>query len=213
MKHIQKGPEPQSLRAYRSTPDATYGGFQGKDELRKSLVAEQGGICCYCMQRIHPEVDKMKVEHWNPQGSGKDLAYQNLLGACMGREGEPKHLQHCDTRKGNTLLRLLDPISKSPNCEDLVKYRKDGKIVPGNKYQEEVKKELVETLNLNNQRLTQNRAKAIDAAIDIIQKYSSKKEKVRQALKKWESKNSRGYYQPYCQVVIYFLKRFLKKNP
>jgi len=54
---ITKRQEPASLTAYRKTPDSDYGGYPVKDELRRSLVTEQRGLCCYCMSRIRPERD------------------------------------------------------------------------------------------------------------------------------------------------------------
>lgn len=52
MKRIVKGREPQSLLAHRLQSFADYNNYSDKDELRASLLTEQGHICCYCMQRI-----------------------------------------------------------------------------------------------------------------------------------------------------------------
>jgi len=106
MRQIKKGKEPKILAQYRATAGATYNGFQTAERmaiLRESLLSEQGGICCYCMQRIYPNEDAMKVEHWLSQTRfpANELDYGNMLAACMGNEGEPEEEQHCDTRKGN----------------------------------------------------------------------------------------------------------------
>lgn len=99
MKAITKGDEPRSLTQHRCNTHSDYDNYADKDGLRKALVAEQGGICCYCMQRIHPTAGSMKIEHWHCQEnySAEQLNYRNLLGACMGNEGEPRKEQHCDT--------------------------------------------------------------------------------------------------------------------
>ena len=58
MKYIQKNikNEPDTLKAYRSTPNATYTGFADTRQLLKTaLCKEQGYICCYCMRRIEPK--------------------------------------------------------------------------------------------------------------------------------------------------------------
>ena len=53
MKHITKGQEPQSLIRHRKQPHSDYDNYTEKDELREALLAEQGGICCYCMDTNH----------------------------------------------------------------------------------------------------------------------------------------------------------------
>ncbi|MFN4795406.1 MAG: TIGR02646 family protein, partial [Pseudanabaena sp.] len=69
MKKIIKQSEPRSLVEHRSkqraNQNADYENYPKKDDLRKSLLEEQGYICCYCMSRITSE--QMKIEHWKPQ--------------------------------------------------------------------------------------------------------------------------------------------------
>lgn len=65
MKQINKNQEPQSLQEHRLKWFADYDNYLQKEELRESLLKEQGHICCYCMQRI--KKDKMKIEHWRSQ--------------------------------------------------------------------------------------------------------------------------------------------------
>jgi len=125
MRAITKGPEPTALRDYRAVPGATYDGKDFtpvKDEVRKALLQDQLWLCCYCMRRISkdtrphptkpdsPPIVQMKVEHWQSQEHFPtlQLAWGNLLGACLGGEGTPKNDQTCDTRKGE------DPIASNP---------------------------------------------------------------------------------------------------
>ena len=67
MRAIQKTAEPMSLTQHRANTNAVYDNYQEKDDLRESLSAEQGAICCYCLQRIRPTLDGMKIEHWHSQ--------------------------------------------------------------------------------------------------------------------------------------------------
>ena len=114
---ITKGPEPPALAAYRAVPGAAYDGKDFapvKDEIRGALLRDQRALCCYCMRRISrdarphpakpaaPPIVQMKVEHWLPQSRRPDLqlAWTNLLGACLGGEGSAPSDQTCDTRKG-----------------------------------------------------------------------------------------------------------------
>jgi uncharacterized protein (TIGR02646 family) len=109
---IRKGAEPPLLLAYRQTSGATYEAVPAavKTELREALVREQGGLCCYCMGRIGDDPMRAKIEHWTPQsvGPADALAWRNLLGACKGNEGSRRAEQHCDTRKGDEVVRI-DP--------------------------------------------------------------------------------------------------------
>lgn len=132
MKRVIKGKAPQSLIEHRLQPFADYDNYSEKDELRVLLLNEQGHICCYCMQRISST--KMKIEHWRSQDEYPDLQldYNNLLGACEGGQGFPRHLQHCDTRKGNIYL-SINPLDSNRNCEDLIKYRGNGIIYSDDK--------------------------------------------------------------------------------
>lgn len=129
MRLIHKGPEPASLRAYRAVPGARYDGkdFAAvKDDIRDSLVRDQFHLCCYCLRRISkglrpntakpnaPAIVHKKVEHWQPQHAHPDLqlAWPNLLGACLGGEGFPRSAQTCDTRKGESMI-TLNPLDSA----------------------------------------------------------------------------------------------------
>ncbi len=72
MKYIEKkiGNEPKTLKSYRdTTPEASFKGFTDTDHLlKKALLAEQGHICAYCMQRISLKLNakhkpRIEVEH------------------------------------------------------------------------------------------------------------------------------------------------------
>ncbi|MDM8565462.1 retron system putative HNH endonuclease [Candidatus Halobeggiatoa sp. HSG11] len=211
MKLINKGKEPNSLTSHRKKSNATYDNYD-KDDLRNALVKEQGYICCYCMQRIEPNIEKMKIEHHKSQKKNPELQlnYQNLLGACIGNEGQPKRLQHCDTHKGDSEI-TINPIDKIKNCEKLIKYGKDGRI-----YSDDlaINNDLNEILNLNTERLKDHRSAIRKSVNDTITKIKGKKSawdnsKIQKMLEKYQSKDIEGKYKPYCQVIIFFLKKRL----
>ncbi|MDF5726209.1 MAG: TIGR02646 family protein [Rhizonema sp. PD37] len=161
MKRIIKGKEPLSLVKHRLKTFADYDNYSKKDELRASILTEQGHICCYCMQRISDS--RMKIEHWKSQDDYPELQldYNNLLGACQGGEGSPKHLQHCDTRKGNTEI-TINPLDTIKNCEDVIRFLGNGQI-----YSEDsaIDTELNDILNLNTETLINHRKEVLDLAI------------------------------------------------
>lgn len=108
MRQIIKKREPRSLTEHRASSHADYENYADKQGLREAIVRDQGGICCYCMQRIKPDERRMKIEHWAAQDTNpeRQLDYRNLLGACLGGQGHPLAQQHCDTRKGSQALTI-----------------------------------------------------------------------------------------------------------
>lgn len=211
MKRIVKIKEPQSLLQHRLKKFSDYDNYQEKDELRACLLNEQGYICCYCMQRISAE--KMKIEHWQSQDkySSLQLDYNNLLGACEGGQGSLSHLQHCDTKKGNMEI-SINPLDNHRNCEDVIKYLATGEIYSEDK---SIDRELNEILNLNVDTLVENRKQVLEIAIKQLKSEYSKGDWTAAILNKkiqqWSSKKKDGKYQPYCQIVIYYLKKKLSK--
>ena len=206
MKKIIKQSEPRSLVEHRSQVNANYDNYPDKDKLRASLIKEQGYICCYCMSRI--KLDEMKIEHWQPQTkySSRQLDYKNLLGACMGNQGARPQNQHCDTRKGDSEI-TINPIEGDKNCENLIKYRPDGKI-----YSDDVSvnHDLNETLNLNLEFLKKNRKVALDVVLEQLRKKFPDKTwttNIRQKIiNDLSDKDANGYYSEYCQIAIWYLK-------
>lgn len=211
MKKITKSQEPKSLLEHRLQQSADYDNYPQKNELRAYLLAEQGYICCYCMQRI--EDNKMKIEHWRSQSEYPDLQlnYNNLLGACEGNQGSPKHLQHCDTKKGNAVL-TVNPLDNVKNCEDLIKYHLNGEIYSDDTV---INDDLNKILNLNMQTLKENRKIVLD---ELVKKLISERAKgdwsasmLNRKIQEWSNKQENGKYKVYCQVAIYYLKKKLSQ--
>ncbi|EDN71315.1 conserved hypothetical protein [Beggiatoa sp. PS] len=213
MKYIKKGKEPSSLLAHRKKSYADYDNYAEKDELRDALLNEQGDICCYCMQRISK--DNMKIEHWKPQSQYPELQldYENLRASCKGNDGKSKFLpRHCDTSKAEQEI-TLNPVDEAKNCEKLIEYRRNGKIYSHDPI---IDKELNDILNLNTQTLVNNRSEIIDQIIEDLTRIKGKKaewsiSEVKKKIQQYESK-ANGKYKPYCQVVIYFLKKRFAKE-
>jgi uncharacterized protein (TIGR02646 family) len=209
MKRIIKGREPKSLFKHRQKQFANYNNYAEKDELRTSLLTEQGHICCYCMQHI--SIDKMKIEHWKSQDEYEELQldYNNLLGACEGGQGSPSHLQHCDTKKGNTKI-TINPVDNLRNCEDVIKYLGTGKIYSND---ETIDEELNDVLNLNMQTLANNRKEVVDLVLKQLRSEHPKGDWtvaiLNKKIQQWSNRQKDGKYKPYCQIVIYYLRNKL----
>lgn len=229
MKLIIKSAEPQSLVRHRANQPAYFDNLPpiAKDDLKRSLLSEQGYICCYCMKRIPEKVKKdgvdsydMKVEHFKCQDSFSELqlSYSNLLGACTGNEGKPKKLQTCDTKKGNSTKLTINLIAKFPNCETLFKYNAEGEISSING-DAAIDKQLNEILNLNMQSLKDARSEVFLEVQEKI-KIESKRFKNDKAgfvrhleieRNNWLNRSD-NKYRPYCMVAIYYLTKKVNQN-
>jgi uncharacterized protein (TIGR02646 family) len=182
MRAIIKGKEPASLVEHRCTQGADYDNYGDKQSLRSSLATEQRGLCCNCLGRIPSKSGQMKIEHWHSQSvyPAEQLDYANLLGVCMGNEGQPRKNQHCDTSKGDQPL-SRNPANSTPPIEDLIRFEGDGRVVSDDP---DLKRELDDVLNLN-------------AA--FLEKW----------LQLWNGDTHTNQLEPYCQVIVYWLKKKL----
>ena len=208
MRAITKGHEPRSLTEHRNA-GRDYVDYQDKDGLREALVREQRGLCCYCMGRIRPNRDKMKIEHWRSQAHYPELQlnYRNLLGACPGGKGQPPCLQHCDTRKRDRDL-LWNPADADHAIETRVRYLPDGTI----KSNDEVfDAQLNEVLNLNLAILKNRRKDKVDILLSWWSGQRKPVPRSRIERKLNEFINGNGELTEYCQVAVWWLQRKLRR--
>ncbi len=164
MKYIQKQSSPVDFERYKRKRNASYKDLsepknsEVKKVLRKSLLEEQGYICCYCGKRI--EIEGSTIEHLKcrinyPQ---LQLDYQNLMCSCDGgRSKRSKNLPypaHCDASKGGQEL-LISPFDLE--CESLFKFDEEGHIYG----MDERAEKAIDVLNLDNPELDHCRKSAI----------------------------------------------------
>jgi len=216
MKAITKGNEPASLTEHRANQPAYYSNLP-KDETRNSLLTEQGYICCYCMRRI-PESGKIvgsKIEHFlcQDEHSQEQLNYGNMLLACLGNEGSAKHLQTCDTKKGNQTL-SYNPSNQARNIETLVKYKSNGEIYSSD---DTLNTELETILNLNIPSLKANR-QVIFVEVQNRIRNKVKQHKTNALQKRFLELEKRkwlnlvdGKYKENCMVGVYVIDKKLSK--
>jgi uncharacterized protein (TIGR02646 family) len=215
MRAITKGNEPPSLTAHRLTPHCDYNNYREMGLLRDAIVTEQRGICCYCMERIRNGPKTMKVEHWRCQASypGEQLNYRNLLGACLGGHGQPPHLQHCDTRKGDMDL-LWNPADPAHHIETRIRYEDDGSIHSDDA---EFNGQLEVVLNLNLARIRNCRKGVLDS---VLKWWRDEKARIhgpvpRERFVRERDKRIGGkvVMEPYCPVAEWWLRQRLARMP
>ena len=214
MRTITKGREPRSLTQHRLTANCDYDNYADKAALRHALVTEQRGICCYCMGRIRNGPGTMKIEHWRCKSRypAEQLNYRNLLAACPGREGQPQHLQHCDTRKGDQDMKW-NPADPNHHIETRLRYELDGTIRSDDP---EFDQQLNETLNLNLPFLKNNRKAVLDA---VLKWWQSEKRRRNGSVPRYRFERERnrrtagnGDLEPFCQVAVWWLEQRLARS-
>ena len=175
MIYIRKRRTPESIKKkadeIKSTPGSGYDEIElpkdagqlrtlfdqmPKDEIREALYQEQHGLCAYCMRRIRPCRENMKIEHYRELSYYKEeaLDYQNYLGVCYGGEkedGKP-HVLCCDAARGAEELtinpwdkRQMEAIAYQRNGEIYI--RKDRGLDP--ELVDQMQKDVDEKLQLN----------------------------------------------------------------
>jgi uncharacterized protein (TIGR02646 family) len=206
MRLISKGNEPPSLTQHRKGPHADYANYADKQALRESLANEQRGLCCYCLSRIRPDPSRMKVEHWHSQAhySAEQLDYGNLLGACMGNEGQISRRQHCDTKKGSRDL-SRNPSNPMHHVEEGLHFRPDGRVLSDDPAFD---CEINDVLNLNEAFLKRNREATLDAFLQALAKRGTLSQSTLEKwLREWNGEASSGELKPFNQVIVYWLRK------
>lgn len=128
MRRIIKSSEPACLvtiRTAETTDLATHAGAReafdqlDKPAVRKALVAEQAGLCAFCMRHIdsgstdaRDNPSTMKIAHRTPVAvdSTRALTWTNLLGSCDGGQRSGGRYRTCDLAQEDKPL-TVDPTS------------------------------------------------------------------------------------------------------
>ena len=184
----------------------TYKDLRGKEknEVKYSLMKEQGYICCYCECRLID--DDSHIEHFRPQSEedGNPLDYTNMLCSCQNqlKEGVPKHCGHskADWFDKDNLISPLDP-----DCEGRFVYTADGKIQPAGEF-DAAATMTIKKLKLNIGILNDFRKKAIEPFLYEDMDDSEFLELVNGYLKK----NSDDAYNEFWTTIDYL---FVQKPP
>lgn len=179
------------------------------DPMREALYREQQGLCAYCMRRIEPTGQGMKIEHFVVRSSKPRQMYDwdNLIGVCMGiLHGHQGEVRICDTARGDEKLHI-HPASKSPpRPEDVYVIKWTGRIEPRGDLAEVD----CQTLNLNCDLLIESRRAVIKGLRNELERDDSVAA-INRMLRRFRTPTNRGV-PPYARVAIEYLERKLRSK-
>jgi len=224
MRRINKQDPPDDFTNYKKTsnPDdsiykPTFSEMdkEVKDNLRKSLLDEQGWVCGYCQQKFSNEY-KCKIEHHCEQSicngendtQDRTLDYTNLLAVCYGNSGLKE--KHCDSQKSDFSIANGLPIEVNPWIAahmNSISYHSSGLIKSSRlKHNDEINV----ILNLNNRRLKNLRAKKYVFFIKNSGDLNLRKgqDKLRRLLENDLAVGNRKFSNEFPGMSEYMLKKF-----
>jgi len=231
MKFIKKTREPESFSSWKEMANADWQPswnnlrddntntprFTPKADLHKSLISDQGYICCYCGRRIYK--DSSHIEHFKPRQKfpALSLDYSNLLASCPGylEEEDSKALtkaqlpqSHCGQKKGNWYDPQLTVSPLIESCEEYFRYTASGEILPASDPNiHAAAKSTISELGLDHPGLERARKKVIEEILFLIEGLDSKE--IEELISIYEEADERGEYVRFCSTILVFLKSLI----
>jgi uncharacterized protein (TIGR02646 family) len=122
MRHIDKGPEPPELTAWkRANPKGNYAGLSEveRQAIREACTSEQFYLCAYCCQNISGLQDDTMNEHVEARriAPQRSLDFGNLVASCT----TPRQ---CDAAHGSQPLPLTPLMAE---CETELRFKLSGR--------------------------------------------------------------------------------------
>ncbi|GAB4539548.1 MAG: TIGR02646 family protein [Pleurocapsa sp.] len=220
MKYIQKSEPPPDFIDWKNLVNQdwqpNWANFQKpqKTSVHKSLLKEQGFICCYCGRRI--TLADSHIEHFKPRNKYPDLQldYVNLIASCEIDTSEPPPIPvHCGHKKGAWYKEDLMVSPVESDCADFFCYTEDGQILATKEVtRQKAAKTTIEKLELNINKLRKMRGAAIAGILDDIELLTDRE--LKKLIATFEKPSKNGQYEEFCHVIIYVLKQYLEsKSP
>lgn len=212
MKYIKKQRAPKALRDWirqnSHLPGAEYGthGFP-KDEVRKTLLAEQGHLCAYAMVPVGEA--SCHIEHIKPQERSRAEGaphetwdYTNLLACYPGNDPEAIGRDEFGaTKKGSAwdAHQCVSPLQHS--CEARLRYAIDGSVSTA-KAGDTAAEWTIETLGLDCSVLCELRRAAIEAmGVSLTSTAAIDTVETERLLSEIQKRRRDGSFHPYCIAI------------
>ena len=237
MHRISKGEEPRHFTDWKNKfrtdngREPTYDDLRGTAEyyhLKRSLLEEQGYICCYCEKAIGRGSDAKdcNIEHFMPRHpdsrclsseecqicSNAELDYSNLFASCLVEKQEST--DHCNHKKDNWFDFKCCISPASAEIEGIFGFRLNGKIfaVDNNPAAEAMKQHL----NLDTYILQEQRKAAYDTVLET--EFTNEEledadlledeQYLLDTIAYYEQKDENGKYTPFTSMITYCLREY-----
>ena len=230
MKHIVKenSPEAQAFEAWKQTWELTkqdlinnsqlseqkketWEKLSGTDKqnVKLSLLKEQGFICCYCQRLISLDRNTI-IEHFNARSTNPEqmFDYENMFACCDGgdsdRTNKIRTPVYCGAKKDDKSL-AINPLDA--HCEKHFNYIKVDSPDKDNKPLVIIEavtnegKDAIRILNLDNKSLREMRGEFIDGFIQGISE-----EEIEELLPIIKNKKADGKFFPFCVALEQILQ-------
>jgi uncharacterized protein (TIGR02646 family) len=165
---------------------------QTKRKLLHLLIKEQGGICCYCEQRLVPEeshIEHLKSRHYF---QNRTFDFYNLFCSCGGGDDFPKgETKHCGHKKSDKEI-FVSPLHS--NCNAQFTFLYDGTV----KSKKEKVNATIDCLGLNTPELKALR----NAVIEIFIKFKDEGGNLNAQTKNY-LKIHKGKFNPFWTTINY----------
>lgn len=200
MLRIRKGPAPEDLHALgrkKQSWDEVYG--DEKRPLLVAAIAEQRGLCAYCMRRIEAGSDGLgqplsTLEHWEARAAGGAiLDWGNLLAVCNGRLDSDLI---CEKARGSATL-VYNPAHPTLDVEERIRHGAKGDITIGTSAD-------AERLRLNHELLKRNRLEVARAVLGASQRDA------RALRRKLDEIEQAEPLPEYAGVKLHYLRKLLR---
>ncbi|ELS02841.1 TIGR02646 family protein [Xenococcus sp. PCC 7305] len=215
MKYIKKNQPPQDFIQWKNLANEhwqpNWDNFQKpqKSSVHKSLLKEQGLICCYCGRRIN-QTDS-HIEHLKPRNKYPDLTldYINLIASCQGKSDAIHSIPvHCGHKKGEWYEETLMVSPLDENCTSFFRYTDDGQILAtADSDKQTAAEETIKRLALDVNKLKKMREKAIEGILDDIDLLSN--QDLNNLIDAFENPSDNGVYEEFCSAIVYVLRQYL----
>lgn len=229
MRQIKKGPEPAHFINWKHNfkmtngRDAIYDDLYRTTEyynLKKSLLDEQGYICCYCEKKIGHSagLKDCDIEHFMPRNPDSryltraecdkcrdsQMEYTNLFVSCKGEEAYS--IDHCNHKKDNwfDFNKCISPIDD--RIKGMFGFKLNGKIFLKNPLGNEMEKHL----NLSSYILEEQRKVAIDTVLEVEfedEDLFADKNYVETVAEDYDNMQD-GEYAEFCSMITYCLREY-----
>lgn len=168
-----------------------------KPILKEHLLADQGYICCYCMQRVVNDSSTV-IEHLTPKTNdplGLTFDFGNLLASCHGEGKTPRPKEmHCDGSKKAQQI-FVSPLDTT--CEQAFQFTLAGEVLAVTPNAQTT----IAILGLDIKKLKNLREAAIDQELAETQT----REEAERRVMALRQKSHTGYFTPFCITLMQVL--------